>query len=554
MIPKKYFLGFVLITIACAVLLSLLAYFNIFGTWQLKLSDSLYGVGTPLDNIVVISIDDKSLQEIGRWPWPRSVWVPLIEKLQDSKVVGFDVSFFEPTEDDKVLADVMRSAGNVVIPVEYNFDEKRLLKPVPAFENITTAVVNVFTDIDGITRSVPFQVNSHNSFAFVLAEKWTGRASKYNEQKLLVNYAGGPGTFQTFSASDVISGRISDFENKIVLIGATAPDLHDDYLVPTSRGVRMPGVEIHANALQTVLTKRFLKSQSFASVVILIFATAFVSMLVLRFLRNRIALPLLVVLLFGYFVTAVFLFYRGLVLNLVYPPLTIIATSLFVLGYSSAVEARHKKHILSIFGKYVPKDIVTHLVAMEKHPELGGVEREITVMFADIRGFTPLSEKLTPHQAIGLLNHYFGGMVDCIFAQGGTLDKFLGDALMAVFNSPLKQKDHALKCVKAALAMQKALKKKHSKKVPPIKLGIGINTGPAVIGNMGSPQRLEFTAIGDTVNTASRLCGVAKGGEIIISEATYEQVKDCIKVKKLAPVKVKGKEKPLVVYQVLGQK
>jgi adenylate cyclase len=223
-------------------------------------------------------------------------------------------------------------------------------------------------------------------------------------------------------------------------------------------------------------------------------------------------------------------------------------------SYAATREAKHKKHILGLFGKYVSKDVVKHLLTLDKPPELGGVEREITVLFADIRGFTSISEKLTPHQVIEMLNHYFGEMTDQVFAHQGTLDKFVGDALMAVWNTPLEQKDHALNAVRAALAMQKIVRERHKPGIPPINLGIGICTGPAIVGNMGSHQRLEFTAIGDTVNTSSRLSGITEGGQIVITESTYEHVKDHIRVKKLEPIKVKGKEKQLIIYEVLGEK
>jgi len=248
------------------------------------------------------------------------------------------------------------------------------------------------------------------------------------------------------------------------------------------------------------------------------------------------------------------MFKKGLILNLVYPPITIIATSLTTIGTIAATETKHKKYILSVFGKYVSKDVVDHLLKSEKAVELGGEEKQVTAMFADIRGFTAMSEKMTPHQVIEVLNHYFGDMTDLVFEHDGTLDKFIGDCLFALWGTPLGDKDHAIKAVKCCLAIQEKLKTQHTKGIPPINLGMGLCSGPAVVGNMGSAQRQEFTAIGDTVNTASRLSGQASGGQIIISESTFKLVKDKVNVKKLPAVKVKGKTKALTIYQVLTLK
>jgi len=224
------------------------------------------------------------------------------------------------------------------------------------------------------------------------------------------------------------------------------------------------------------------------------------------------------------------------------------------MSYIASSEAKNKKYILGIFGRYVSKDVVTHLLKSEKAIELGGETKKVTAMFADIRGFTAMSERMSPHRIIEVLNHYFGDMTDLVFANDGTLDKFIGDCLFALWGTPIEDKDHAYKAVKCALEIQHKIKTKHTKGMPAINLGVGLCSGPAVVGNMGSSQRQEFTAIGDTVNTASRLAGQAKGGEIIISESTYKLVKAKVKVKKRRPVKVKGKRKTLIIYEVVGMK
>lgn len=542
------------VSVGTGLILIILAYFGFFHTWNLSVTDALYGGKPALQDIKIIAIDDKSLQEIGRWPWQRTVWEDLLNSTQSANVVAFDVAFFEQTQDDLKLGEAMRQSGNVIIAREYDFTRKIEMVPAPGFAGVETALINIYTDQEGVSRSIPVTLFGTNSLALAVVQKYIGREISVPDQKMLINFAGEPGSYAVYSAADVITGKIlpSEFENSIVLIGATAPDLHDDYFVPTSHKQRMPGVEIHAHAAQTILTKQYLQHQTFTSLAIAIFIISIISGLLYSTLKIRYSAPILVILLMCYFIAAMMMFERGIILNLVYPSLTVLACSLTTISYIAAHENRNKKYILGIFGRYVSKDVVEHLLKSEKAIELGGVEKQVTAMFADIRGFTAMSEKMTPHQVITFLNHYFGDMTDAIFAHNGTLDKYVGDALFALWGSPLPDKDHAYNAVKCALAIQEKLKTQHKKGIPPINLGIGICSGPAVVGNMGSSQRQEFTAIGDTINTSSRLSGTASGGQIMITESTYKLIKDKIDAKKLEPLKVKGKEKPLIVYEVLS--
>ncbi len=563
---KRPVLPFILIALCVGVLLALMLNAGIFSLWQYRFSDALYGGGQPLKNIAIITVDDQSLQEIGRWPWSRQTYVALLKKIDGSRLIGFDISFFEPSTpiEDEALGKALRTAGNVVIPQEViTFAQqdgeligKEWLRPIPALENVTTGIVNVFTDADGVSRAIPVRISGRSSLAFVLAERFAGKQPDFDEPRLLVNFVGRPFSFTTYSFADVINDRVpaGTFTDKIMLVGASAPDLHDDYLVPTSWGRRMPGVEIHAHALQTILTKRFLHHQSFTNTVIVIFLLSLLTALLFwQFSELKAGLGAFGLLL-GIFGAALILYYRGILLNLIHQPLAVILTSIVCVAYIARSEARHKKHILSVFGRYVSKDVVKHLLTGKEALELGGQEREISVLFVDIRGFTAIAEKLTPHQVIEFLNHYFGAMTDIVFKNNGTLDKFIGDSIMAVFNSPHDEPAHAYKAVKTAIEMIDACAKLRKEGLPDIKIGIGVNTGKAVIGNMGSPQRQEFTALGDAVNTSSRLCGVAEPDQIIIAEATYQQCKDKIIAKKLPPLKVKGKEKPLTAYDVTGLK
>jgi adenylate cyclase len=560
----KRILPFALIALFSTAVLALLLHAGIFGLWQNRLSDAVMGGAPALENIALIVIDDKSIQELGRWPWGRQHYVALLRQLNGSKLVAFDVAFFENSTalEDEALGRAMRAAGNVVIPREVTtfgrqngeLTAEAWLNPIPALENVTTGIVNVFTDADGVSRSIPTSVSGAPSLAFVLAEQFIGSRPSFAEPRMRVNFIGRPFSFATHSFADVVNGNVpmEAFADKILLVGATAPDLHDDYIVPTSWGRRMPGVEIHAHALQTILTRTYVRPQSFAATVIamllLSLATAF---LFWRF-GEVTAISAGFALFLGIFAAAFLYYWRGILLNLIYQPLAVALTGALCVAYVARAESAHKKHILSVFGRYVSKDVVQHLLASKGALELGGQERELSALFVDIRGFTAISEKLSPHQVIDFLNHYFGSMTDMVFKNNGTLDKFIGDSIMAVFNSPHDEPDHAFKAVKTAREMMDACVKLQKHGMPKIQIGIGVNTGKAVVGNMGSAQRQEFTAIGDTVNTASRLCGVAEPGQIVISESTYERCKDRIVAKKLPPLHVKGKEKALSVYEVTG--
>jgi adenylate cyclase len=245
---------------------------------------------------------------------------------------------------------------------------------------------------------------------------------------------------------------------------------------------------------------------------------------------------------------------RGLVMNILYPAVSVAFVYVLMVVLYYGIEKKSKQWVTSIFGKYVSPAVVDEILETTTKDEvrLGGTKKTITALFADIRGFTALSEKMKPEEVIDMLNHYFGDMTDKVFRHGGTLDKYMGDCLMAFFNAPLEQKDHTIEALRAALEMQASAKELAKKEgMPAVKYGIGVNTGPAVVGNMGSEKRLDYTIIGDAVNLASRLCSKADGDKVLIAEGTYMLVKDRIRAKKLRKMEFKGKAKPIMVYEVL---
>ncbi len=562
------------ISLACALVFSLLFYFGFYSNIQLKLSDNLYGGRNALDSIVIVAIDDKSLQEIGRWPWNRENFAEVVNFLNESKVVGIDVAFFEESDKaiDQKFAEALKNSGNVVIPVEYmSFEKKgdrivgnKMLYPVGELGKYAKGLgyVNVVTDADGVTRAVNLDVSDeYRNFAQVVYDiYWRDDVKPTN--RFLLNFVGKPGSFKYYSFTDLIHGRVnkSVFKGKLVFIGATSPDMHDDYFVPTSAGKAMPGVEIHANTVQTMITKRFLGNEPKWLVILSLFIFAAIVAVLVDRLHIWISAAISFAMFFIYMLVSIKIFEFGVIMNFVYIPAVILFSYVSVLAYSYLTEQKSKKKIMGAFGKYVSPIIVEQIA---KHPDklkLGGEKRNVTILFSDIRGFTSISEKLKPEQLVRLLNEYLSAMTTIILKHDGLVDKYIGDAIMAFWNAPLNQPKHARLACLTAIEMIKKLgeiqEKWKKEKLPNIDIGVGLNTGDAVIGNMGSYDRFDYTAIGDNINLGSRLEGLTKqyGVKIIISEATYAQVKDEFVARKLDLVSVKGRTKPIFIYELVCAK
>lgn len=582
MINKKILLGCIIISLLVACVISVFFSVGFYSHFQAKLGDFLYGGGQPLDNIVIIAIDDESLQKLGRWPWERGNFTKLLGFLGESEVVGFDVGFFEPSSlsSDTEFADAVEKAGNVVLPIEFTeFEVEKaqmrgtnFLRPIPQLEEAAASLgyINVMTDADGITRAVNFDISDdYAPFAYTVLKEYAPKRIE-KQQRFLINYISRPGSYRTYSFYGVLNNRYgrSEFKNKLVLVGATAPDLHDNYFVPTSYGVAMPGVEINANIIQQLLTGKALHPASNYLTLFLIFLAAIGVALVVFYFSEVFSVALCVGAVLVYFFISIFAFDAGLILNLVYIPVTIVLAYTSVMIFLYVSERKSRKKILGAFEKYVSKNVIAHML---EHPELlslGGEKRTITIFFSDIRGFTSISERLSPEQLVRLLNEYLTEMTDIIFRHDGVVDKYMGDAIMAFWNAPLDQKAHAELACLTALEMEKHLlelqKKWRSSGVPEIDIGIGLNTGSAVVGNMGSYDRFDYTAMGDTVNIGSRLEGLNKyyGTRIIISENTLNSLKTgfgenaAIKtknllVRKLDRVVVKGKKEPVLIYELV---
>lgn len=548
--------GIVILSIVVGVVLAGLFQIGFLSNVETELESNLYGGRAALDSIVIVAIDDKSIQEIGRWPWSREVWIETLPKLNESKVIGIDVGFFE-TETEEIDEELGRVLGelNVVVPVEYLFEEKTILKPIPQIKS-TRGYINVITDRDGKTRAFnPNIEGEYKSFAEEVYKKyWDAPIEMKNRE--LINYVGPAGSYKTYSFSDVEKG---DFKDKIVLIGATAPNLHDEVHAPGSARP-MPGVEVHANIIQMMITKKFITKENNWWTVLRIILISIIIGLLFYYLPIWASILSTIGLMIINLLLTIWLFGQGTIINIIYVPIVSVVSYTSTALYHYIHEKRHRKQIVGAFEKYVSKDVIKHIMEHPDRLKLGGEKREITVFFSDIRGFTSISEKLKPEELVHLLNEYLTEMTEIILKHNGVVDKYMGDAIMAFWGAPLEQPKHAERACQASLDMEKRLKELQNKwnkeGIPALEIGIGMNTGYAVVGNMGSENRFDYTAMGDTINLGSRLEGINKqyGTRIIISETTKKKLGKEFITRKLDAVKVKGKKEPVVIYELIGER
>ncbi len=572
--------------------------------------------------VVLVTIDDESFGAVPeRWPWPRSLYARAVENLTraGAAVIGIDVILDVPDyrhpENDAQLVRAIQQSGKVVLARKLEQDPRLknyqyLVEPYDSLKAAAAGrlgLVSIESDPDGIYRRYPavqaYQNQLLTSFALELIRmyrnyspdlpvEYTGEAlvfgeyviPNYDAASLLIDFAGPRGSFPQYSFYSVIDDARTNlgeeydldyftesllpdrvFENKIVLIGSTVSELHDNFPTPflgygdTSH--ETPGVEILANATQTILSHSFYrKVPGSITLALVILLGAFIILASLRLSAGGAALVILSVLM-GYFLAAFYLFVaQKWVLDMMFPLLTLFLMFVSTNLYNYYQEQKEKKRIMGAFQHYVPVKVIQELM---EHPEkltLGGEERVMTVLFSDVANFTTISESLSPRELVRLINEYLSEMTDIILKHDGIIDKYEGDAIMAEFGAPIYYPQHALKACWAALEMQERLKELsrawRRAGRPVLSCRAGINTGNMIVGNMGSQKVFDYTVLGDEVNLASRLEGANKpfGTKIMISEATYQEVKDGVITRPLARLVVKGKTKPVQVYELIGKK
>jgi adenylate cyclase len=382
--------------------------------------------------------------------------------------------------------------------------------------------------------------------------------------RMLIDYAGPEGTFRHLSAADVLAGKIPDdaLRNRIVFVGGTAAGIYDLRVTPVSP--ILPGVEKHANVAANILERHFLRRPDWVELLEalgILFWPLLLAWLLPK-LRPVTSVGAVAVLWAASFGLVHLAFVRGMWLPLVYPSLALGLTFVGITVYRLFAEERQRLWIKRAFQRFVSPEVVERLVQNPAALQFGGELRNLTVLFSDIRDFTTYTERHPPEEVVHMLREYLTRMTDQVLAHQGTLDKFIGDAVMAIFGAPVPVADHAERACRTALAMVTELEKLQTKWAAegrePFRIGIGINTGEMVVGNLGSEQLFDYTVVGDGVNLGARLESLNKEHQtklhIIISDSTYEAARDAIEVRRLGEVVVKGKTKPVTVYELQGLK
>ncbi len=433
---------------------------------------------------------------------------------------------------------------------------------------------------------------------FELGEK---KIPRYDKSSMLINFYGPSETFEYFNFTDVLddkefqtkdelyyetdintwddesSGLLQSgkFKNKIVLIGSILPEDRDFHPVSFSQGKRkgdnqMLGVEIHANAIQNVIWNDFLIKESRGVEILIIFILSFLSYFIFSFFKQKkinlilsefINLLLLLSMLVLFYFLGIYLFVENnYIISIISPIATLIVGYFSTTAYYVISVRKHNAMIKGMFGQYVSKELVNQLLNNPEKLSLGGVKKNITIMFSDIEGFTSISEKMKAEKLVVFINNYLSIMTSIVLKHSGTLDKYLGDSLMAFWGAPLDVANKELEACRTAIIMQKKMDELKSKfstdAARKVRTRIGINSSEVVVGNIGGVERFDYTVIGDGVNLASRLESANKfyGTTIMISEATYAKVKADVFVRIIDKIVVKGKTKPITVYELLGIK
>jgi adenylate cyclase len=627
---------------------------------ELKTFDlRMYARGThkPHGEVAIVALDDKSISELGRWPWPRTVLARLVDALKDYKVavVGFDMVFSERDDidlerekimstlkkaglpdntlhtaagasNDEAFAKAIKEQGATFIgyplqlgsegqgkispgfvtktetpaPLAYSLVRLPAGPPPPVPEAAAylpnlpvvnsaargTGYFNTPTDDDAVFRSEMMVIRFGKRYceplilavtsayaqgaltSLTLADFGVARiaigplALPVDEAgRMLVNFRGPAYTFPYYSISDVIAHRIAPqkLAGRIVLVGASALGLGDRWSTPM--GANFPGVEIHANAIDNILAGDFIQRtevtaglERLAAAVVGIAVT--VAVAYLSALWSGVATAAMIL---GYFALAQYLLIAdGLLIGVLFPILVGVIAYAVLAGYKYLTEGRLKQYYRHAFEHYLHPDVIEGLVQNPEALKLGGERRHMSILFADIVGFTSRSERTPPEELVALLNTYMTAMIDVIMRSGGVVDKLMGDGIMAFWGAPGDLPNPARSAIECALDMLGELERlrKTDPRFVDVDVGIGIATGDAIVGNFGGMQRFDYSAIGDTVNLASRIEGLTRHFKVhlLVNRQTLEEAADGFIARNIGMVRVKGKAQAVQIDEVVGKR
>ncbi len=597
-----------LLPLIILIIIQALVSLGVFSRLEMSIYDAwfrLNGTVNPGEEIVIVAIDETSIGRIGPLAWPRSVHADLLKNLSEAKVVAFDITFASEKEaqEDQAFAQAIAEHGGVVLASKFYFEQDQDGEVYQVFEPpfrqlmeqaASLGFVNTPTDPDQVVRRItlvdvntfeelPFpslglatalQAEGLDPWAVQVKPGYIEIGSKKipvdRDNKALPNFWGPGQTFTTISYADIIENKIPPafFRDKIVLIGATTQEEQDTYPTPftTSNMVLQgspptPGVEIHASVVQSYLSDTWYRE---VSPVLNFLFLILVILLTWGAVANRGPFKGFIGALLTIMATVLVVyiaFHSRLWLNLAAPGMAAILTYTVVTGYDFIIAEMERRKTKDAFSRYVSRDVVEQLLSSPEDMALGGKKQVVTIMFVDIRGFTAYSENKDPVEVIKRLNAYLTVMTNLIFKYGGTLDKYLGDGLMAFFGAPVYYEDHVERAIKTAIDIQREIAQLNEEwaklNEPPLLVAVGINTGPAVVGNVGSPERMDYTLIGEDVNLASRVEALSKLFEtlILISDRSYELLPEGETKSNLYYVGselVKGFTNPIACYSVQG--
>ncbi len=563
------------------------------------------------------SIDSLNSQGI-TWPWPRQIYAPIIEYLSEADAIFIDVLFTEPSsyghEDDTILSESINKASNVYLPVflslkkrEISSDDKGFIERVAIKENVPTDLeylsaitpveplkssvvgsgnVAIAPDSDGVYRRMPlfFKLTQDTIPHFImgfLIQKGIVNIKSGNifvedskvpllDGRLLLRYSRSQVPFIEFSASEILKSYLDSnssipaqinkdfFKDRIVLIGLTAAGLFD--LKPTTVASISTGVFIHATTLENIMNKNFIRPVPSIFVVIFILLISLV--IVFAVLRSHSLLRNLSIFLFSFLVIILFtalLFKMSIYFSVIPPALSLVLSFILAVAYSYATEGKQRQFLKRTFLQYMDKKVVDYLLQNPSLIKPGGKNKRVTVFFADIAGFTTIAEKTPPEEVASMLHRILNSLTEVIISKDGVIDKYIGDCVMAFWGAPLdSDKDElnaccaSIECIESIHEINKDFK---SKGISEIEIRIGIHSGEAIAGNLGSDRIFHYTVIGDTVNLASRLESVNKffGTNIIVSEETINRTDNLFVARELGLIAVKGKSLPIKIYELIGE-
>ncbi|MCX5888018.1 MAG: adenylate/guanylate cyclase domain-containing protein [Deltaproteobacteria bacterium] len=550
--------------------------------------DRLYTWKTPEAppaDLLIVGIDEPSFQELGlAWPWPRRLHADLVDRLAaaGARLIVFDVVFAEPTteRDDALLQAAISQAGNVFLSTDLDTVEDRqfsrqiLIQPYKPLRQSARALglSMVTPDPDGVVRHFNLQICGQETLAAAVARIVRPTHPLPPGLFGLIDYAGPSRSLDTVSYYQVLdqvhplpAGRIRD---RIVLVGhmlgaSPTPQVRTDtFYTPyySTTGRITSGVEIHGQIVHTLLSGNWGRELQTTGRIILYG----IVILVATYMMARLApmpglgfLGGLILLILGSSAALFLLWHYWAPPVLLVGGLAVLFSGNVLVHY--LLEARERRWLRQAFGRYLSPSVVQVIVSHPERLQLGGEEVDGTVLFSDLAGFTAISENMAPADVVRLLNVYFSPLTEIILAHQGTLDKFIGDAIMAFWGAPLPLQDHAVKACQAALAMRRAMDSWDSRwqrqGLPKLRTRIGLHSGPLVAGNVGSRERFNYTVLGDTVNLASRLEGVNKayGTEILISEEVHRRAVGRFLARELDLVRVKGRVEPVTIYELLAE-